>query len=90
MAARSANGVTAEPNPPIEGQGVTLTVTGRGPFYMSRDPDGDLIELTPNSDNVIELGQPPGTAGQTFTVTNFGDPPVEGRFTIAPSGGIWP
>lgn len=81
----SESGVTVEPNPPIEGQGVTITVTGSGPFYINLDPDGDLVAYSPDSHGEIELLQPPGSAGQSFTVSNYDDPPVDGRFTISPA-----
>lgn len=83
--ARLQGGVTVNPNPPVEGEALTITVTGPGPFYISRDPDGDLVKHTPDAQGEIELSAPPGSAGQSFTVSNYADPPVDGRFTIDPS-----
>jgi hypothetical protein len=83
---KTSSGVSVQPNPPVEGQPVTITVTGPGPFYVSRDPDGDLTRYDADAQGEIELTTPPGAAGQSFTVSNYADPPVDGRFTIAPPG----
>jgi hypothetical protein len=81
------SGVTVQPNPPVEGKGVTITVSGPGPFYVNRNPDGELLVYTPDDNGEIELAQPPGAAGESFTVSNYGNPLVDGRFTVAPSTG---
>jgi len=75
------SGVRISPDPAIEGQLVTIILEGSGPWYMARDPDGDLIELQPDANGEAEV-QPPGSGGDTFSVTNFGDPPLDGNFHI--------
>lgn len=82
-----SGGVKVQPNPPVEGQPVTITVTGPGPFYVSCDPDGPLVKYTPDAHGEIELTSPPGSAGQSFTVSNYADPTVDGQFVIAPQNG---
>ncbi len=87
MSRAPSNGVKVQPNPPVEGQAVTITVSGPGPFYVSRDPDGDIVKYTPDAQGEIELSSPPGSAGQSFTVSNYADPTVDGQFVIAPQRG---
>ncbi len=77
-----ADGVTIDPNPAIEGQPVRITVTGPGPWYISRDGSGTITEVTPQAAGEIEILSPPGVGGQSFTVTDLGDPPIDGTFPI--------
>jgi hypothetical protein len=76
-----ADGVAIDPNPAVEGQPVRIVVTGPGPWYISRDGSGTLTEVTPHNGE-IELLTPPGTGGQSFTVTDLGEPPIDGSFSI--------
>jgi hypothetical protein len=73
--------ITIDPNPAVEGQPVVITVAGSGPWYVGRDGSGSVTEVTPTNGE-IELLAPPGTAGQTFTVTDFGSPPTSAPFSI--------
>jgi hypothetical protein len=83
--ARLRDQLEVEPNPAVEGQPVTITVTGSGPWYIGGNPDGELREYRPDRNQEIELTSPPGTAGGSFTVTDFGDPPTEARVNIVSS-----
>ena len=76
------NGIVVEPNPAVEGQPVTITVTGPGPWSIAGNPDGEIKEYSPNQNNEIELLAPPGRAGGSFTITDFGDPPTDARIDI--------
>jgi hypothetical protein len=71
--------INVDPNPAVEGQPVTITVTGPGPWYVTGNPNGDIVEYTPNQNLEIELASPPAGAGASFTVTDFGDPPSDVR-----------
>ena len=76
------NGIVVEPNPAVEGQPVTITVTGPGPWYVAGNPSGEITEYQPNPNNEIELLAPPGQAGGSFTITDYGDPPTSARIDI--------
>lgn len=76
------NGIVVDPNPAVEGQPVTITVTGPGPWYVAGNPSGEVKEYRPDANNEIELLAPPGGAGESFTVTDFGDPPTNARIDI--------
>ncbi|MEZ5963852.1 MAG: hypothetical protein R3F56_08415 [Planctomycetota bacterium] len=78
----STSAIKVEPNPAIEGQAVTIVVTGPGPWYVAGNPGGEIVEYTPDANNEIELLTPPGQAGGSFTVTDFGDPPTNARIDI--------
>lgn len=77
-----ADGVTIDPNPAVEGRPVRIVVSGPGPWYVSLDGSGTITEVTPQANGEIELLSPPGAGGQSFTVTDLGDPPVDGSFPI--------
>lgn len=77
-----ADGVTIDPDPAVEGQPVSIKVNGPGPWYISLDGTGTITEITPQTAGEIELATPPGVGGQSFTVTDLGDPPVDGSFPI--------
>lgn len=80
-------GLRIDPDPAVEGQMVTITVpaTAQGPWYVSLDPSGTLTEVTPDAQGQIEI-MTPGRGGDTFTVTNFDDPPTGASFrVVAPS-----
>ena len=74
-------GIQITPDPAIEGQTVSIRLPGAGSWVMARDPDGDLIELHPDVNGMVEV-YPPGAGGDTFSITNFGDPPRDGNFRI--------
>ncbi|HLU37984.1 MAG TPA: hypothetical protein VK081_01285 [Planctomycetota bacterium] len=74
-----------DPNPAVEGQPVTITVTGPGPWYVVPNPSGEPKEYKPDAHNEIELLAPPGNAGGSFTITDFGDPATEIRVDIVSS-----
>jgi hypothetical protein len=78
--------IDVEPNPAVEGQPVTITVEGPGPWLVMGDPDGEVREHEPDSQGQIELTAPPGASGGTFTVMNSADPPVSQRVDIVRSG----
>ena len=80
MAARR-HSIRIEPDPAVEGQYVTITVTGSGPWYVARDPGGELTEITPNANGEVEIVTP-GSSGGTFTVTNTTEPIVSNSFAI--------
>ena len=79
---RLVGGVTIDPNPAVEGQPVRIVVTGPGPWYVSLDGSGAITEVTPQANGEIEILSPPGAGGESFTVTDLGDPPVDGSFPI--------
>jgi hypothetical protein len=62
--------LVVEPDPAIEGQPVTITVTGPGPWTIAGNPDGELREYQPDQNNEIELSAPPGRGGGSFTITD--------------------
>jgi hypothetical protein len=72
--------ISISPNPAVAGQPVLISVPGPGPWYISVDPDGDVHEYNPTNGE-IEISTP-GTGGQTFTVTDFGSPPINETFNI--------
>lgn len=75
--------VTIEPNPALEGGLTTITVPqGEGPWYVSVDGSGELIEIHPDANGQAET-RIPGRGGETFTVTDGKVPPTEGNFDIA-------
>ncbi len=74
--------IDVEPNPAVEGWPVTITVEGAGPWLIAREPDGAVTEYQPDAQGQIELLTPPGTSGQSFTVTNSGTPPDSARIDI--------
>ncbi|HLU38358.1 MAG TPA: hypothetical protein VK081_03175 [Planctomycetota bacterium] len=67
---RARDRIKVDPNPAIEGQPVTITVTGPGPWFIAGDPDGEIREYQPGPNNEIELTAPPGRGGGTFTITD--------------------
>jgi hypothetical protein len=67
------HGIRIEPNPVAEGQFVTITVAGKGPWYVGTDPAGELTEVTPDANGEIEI-RAPGRAGDTYTITNSSEP----------------
>lgn len=77
-----ASEIKVEPDPAIEGQPVTIIVTGPGPWYVAGNPGGEIVEHRPDNNNEIELLAPPGQAGSSFTITDFGDPPTNVRIDI--------
>lgn len=78
----SASRIKVEPNPAQEGQTVTITVTGPGPWFIAGNPGGEIREYTADHNNQIELTAPPGAGGDSFTITDFGDPPTDARVDI--------
>jgi len=76
-------GIRIDPDPAVEGQLVTITVpaTAQGPWYVSLDPSGEVTEVTPDAQGQVEI-MPPGGGGDSFTVTNFDDPPTGSSFDI--------
>ncbi len=72
--------ISISPNPAVAGQSVLISVPGPGPWYVSLDPDGEVREYSPPNGE-IEISTP-GSGGQTFTVTDFGDPPINETFDI--------
>jgi len=74
--------IVVDPDPAIEGQPVRITVTGPGPWFVAGNPDGEIVEKVPDQNNEIELLEPPGQAGGSFTITDFGDPPTDARIDI--------
>lgn len=74
--------ITTEPDPPIEGQTVVISVPHSGPWFIARDGSGDVVECTANDRGEIELPAPPGRGGETFTVTDYRDPATDGNFSI--------
>jgi hypothetical protein len=82
VGATQCSEIRVEPNPAIEHQPVTITVTGPGPWYMAGNPGGELREVIADGNNEIELAAPPGEAGASFTITDFGDPPTNARIDI--------
>ncbi len=78
----SERGVSVQPNPPLEGRTVTITLRGPGPWYLSRDPSGTVTEITPDAQGQVEM-LAPGSGGDFFTVTDTLDPPTGGTFQIA-------
>lgn len=76
-----ALGIRIQPDPAVEGQLVTITVTGTGPWYVARDPSGQLTEITPDANGEAEITTP-GVGGETFTVMNTSEPFVNEFFDI--------
>lgn len=74
-------GVRVEPSPPVEGQLVTITVAGPGPWYVATNPTGELVEVRPDTNGEVEI-RTPASAGGSFTVTNAGDPAVPESFDV--------
>lgn len=74
--------ITTVPSPPIEGQGVVIYVPHDGPWWVSLDGSGVLTEVRPDSRGEIDLPAPPGSGGQTFTVSDRGDPSTAASFEI--------
>lgn len=79
---KSFVGISIEPNPAVEGQPVRIIVSGPGPWYISRDGSGVITELRPNASGEYELAAPPGSGGESFTITDFGNPPAAAGFPI--------
>lgn len=73
--------IRIEPDPAVEGQLVSITVTGTGPWYVARDPSGELTEITPDANGEVEI-RTPGVGGETFTVMNTSEPYVNDFFDI--------
>jgi len=74
--------ITIDPDPPVEGQPVIITVPHSGPWYVSGDGSGEVTEHTPNDRGEIELSAPPGHGNDTFTVTDYRDPATDGNFRV--------
>jgi hypothetical protein len=74
--------IDVSPDPAHEGQPVTITVTGPGPWLISRNPDGEIREYQANASGQIELTAPPGAGGESFTILNSEDPPAQARIDI--------
>lgn len=74
--------ITTVPNPPVEGQSVVITVPHSGPWLISRDGSGEYSEVTADSRGEIDLPAPPGTGGQSFTISDGRDPPTHASFTV--------
>ncbi len=74
--------ISTRPNPPMEGQTLIITVPHSGPWYVSLDGSGRSQELRANERGELELPSPPGRGGETFTVTDYRDPPTDGNFEI--------
>ncbi len=76
------------PNPPVEGQAATVTVPHDGPWYVyvTDHATGALIELGPlnaTTGHILELDVPPGTGGDTLTITDEREPlPKDADFPI--------
>jgi hypothetical protein len=80
----SRSGIAVDPDPPREGGSVTLSFPHSGPWFISVDPGGEVVEVTPDANNEVEMTTP-GQAGGSFSVTDFRDPPTSARFTVGPS-----
>ncbi|MEZ5965843.1 MAG: hypothetical protein R3F56_18555 [Planctomycetota bacterium] len=83
--------IRIDPDPAIEGQLVTITLpaSASGPWYVSLDPSGTVTEVTPDGDGQVEI-MAPGVGGESFTVTNFDDPPTGASFDIVSQSGHGP
>lgn len=81
----AALGIRIEPDPAVEGQLVTITVTGQGPWYVARNPSGELVEIQPDANGEAEIATP-GVGGETFTVMNTSEPFVNEFFDIVSPG----
>ncbi len=73
--------ITIKPDPAVEGQPVTIHVPEGGTWYVGVDGTGQIVEIKPNDKNEIELTLS-GRGGETFTVTNAGNPPTNASFDI--------
>lgn len=68
------------PDPAIEGRLVTIHLPDGGPWFISRDPSGE-IEPLPTVGTRAEV-MAPGVGGQTFTIINLTPPVTSAGFDI--------
>jgi len=86
MRAVRSSGIRIDPDPAVEGQPVTITVVGTGPWYVAQDPSGDLVEIKPDANGEVEMTTP-GAGGGTFTVMNGSEPYVNDFFDVVSQEG---
>ena len=74
--------ITTQPDPPVEGQSVVISVPHAGPWLISQDGSGVFTEVSANDRGEIDLPAPPGRGGQTFTIADGRDPVTTANFEI--------
>lgn len=65
--------IKVDPNPAVEGQPITITFPGPGPWFIRRDGTSggwDKVAIDPET-NTARLDAPPGQGGDSFSISNL-------------------
>lgn len=85
---RRAGEFEVQPDPPVEGQPVTITFPGPGPWYVREDGSTGgwtEVHVDPES-NTARLDAPPAMGGGSFSVSDLEIP--ESATSVSVTSGV--